>query len=52
MFFFVVFAHALVAFTHNLKESSRREKFHDSRSLQENFALSVANQSTRIIVAI
>ena len=53
MFFVVVvFAHALVTFTHNSKEPSSREKFHDSRSLQENFALSVANQSTRIIIAI
>ena len=42
--FFVVFAHALVAFTH----SHRAEKnFHNARSLQENLARSAATESER-----
>ena len=50
--FFVVFAHVVVAFTHNSNEPSSREKFHNSRSLQENNARSAANQRARTIVAI
>ena len=51
---FVVFAHALVAFTHTSKKplSHCRKKTHNARSLQENTARSAANQSARTIVAI
>ena len=52
--FFVVFVHALVAFTHNSKEPSTvaEKKFYYARPLQENYARSAANQSARTIVAI
>ena len=52
--FFVVFVHALVAFTHNSKEPSTvaEKQFHNAWSLQENNARSAAKQSARTIVAI
>ena len=50
---FVVFALALVAFTHNSKEPLSQEKFScpNAWSLQENLAHSTANQSACTIVA-
>jgi len=50
--FIVVFAIALVAFTHNSKNRRAEKIFHNARSLQENNARSAANQSARTIVAI
>ena len=52
--FFVVFVHALVAFTHNSKEPSTvaEKQFHNAWSLQENNVRSAAKQSARTIVAI
>ena len=49
--FSVVFAHARLVL---LTTQSRRaeKKFHNARSLQENYARSAANQSARTIVAI
>ena len=42
---------SLATFTHNSKEPSSREKFHNARSLQENLARSAANQNARTMVA-
>ena len=41
--FFVVFMHALVAFTQKSRQAEKN--FHNARSLQENLACSAANQS-------
>ena len=46
------YASIFLSVTYNSKESWSREKFNNSRLLQENLARSAANQSTRTIVAI
>ena len=48
----VVFAHAHIVLLTTQKSRRAVRKFHNARSLQENNALSAANQSARTIVAI
>ena len=53
VFFFQLLKRSLyfeVAFTHDSKEPSNREKIHITRLLQENLALPAANQSVSAII--